>query len=88
MKLIEPSFSRMGVPNVAHGGRVRSEQNASIITALMMDRGAVNAPVNLVPILLNGGLPVVMSGMPPMTGGSHPRATAASRSAAPTPARS
>jgi molybdenum storage protein len=42
-----------------------SEQNASIISALLMDHGAVNVPAGLVPIFLNGGLPVVMSGMPP-----------------------
>jgi molybdenum storage protein len=46
-------------------GNSVSEQNALIISALMMDYGAVNVSAGLVPILLNGGLPVVMSGMPP-----------------------
>jgi molybdenum storage protein len=57
----------LGLPTgmLATLGNSVSEQNASIISALLMDRGAVNVPMNLVPILLNGGLPVVMSGMPP-----------------------
>jgi molybdenum storage protein len=57
----------LGLPTgmLATLGNSVSEQNASIISALMMDRGAVNVPMSLVPILLNGGLPVVMSGMPP-----------------------
>jgi molybdenum storage protein len=42
-----------------------SEQNALIISALMMDRGAVNVPISLVPTLLTAGTPVVISGMPP-----------------------
>jgi molybdenum storage protein len=46
-------------------GNSVSEQNASILSALLMDHGAVNVPVGLVPISLNGELPVVMSGMPP-----------------------
>ncbi|HEY2318035.1 MAG TPA: hypothetical protein VGH67_07030 [Solirubrobacteraceae bacterium] len=46
-------------------GNSVSGQNAQIISALMMDRGAVNVPISLVPTLLNGGAPVVMSGMPP-----------------------
>jgi molybdenum storage protein len=59
--------SDLGLPTgmLATLGNSVSEQNASIISALLMDRGAVNVPMNLVPILLNGGLPVVMSGMPP-----------------------
>jgi molybdenum storage protein len=57
----------LGLPTgmLATLGNSVSEQNASIISALLMDRGAVNVPMDLVPILLNGGLPVVMSGMPP-----------------------
>lgn len=46
-------------------GNSVSEQNALIISALMMNRGAVNVPGGLIPIFLNGGLPVVMSGMAP-----------------------
>lgn len=42
-----------------------SEQNALIISSLLMDRGALNLSVGLVPILLNSALPIVMSGMPP-----------------------
>ena len=42
-----------------------SEQNALIISALLMDRGAVNVPISLVPTLLTAGTPVVTSGMPP-----------------------
>ena len=46
-------------------GNSVSEQNALIISALLMDRGAVNVPIGLVPTLLTGGTPVVLSGMPP-----------------------
>jgi len=46
-------------------GNSVSEQNALIISALLMDRGAVNVPIGLVPTLLGGGTPVVISGMPP-----------------------
>ena len=42
-----------------------SDQNALIISALLMDRGAVNVPISLVPTLLTAGTPVVTSGMPP-----------------------
>ena len=46
-------------------GNSVAEQNALIIGALLMHRGAVNVPIGLVPTLLNGGAPVVISGMPP-----------------------
>jgi molybdenum storage protein len=46
-------------------GNSVAEQNALIIGALLMHRGAVNVPTALVPTLLNGGAPVVISGMPP-----------------------
>lgn len=46
-------------------GNSVAEQNALIISALLMNRGAVNVPIGLVPTLLNGGAPVVISGMPP-----------------------
>jgi molybdenum storage protein len=46
-------------------GNSVSEQNALIISALLMDQGAVNERIGLVPTLLNGGSPVVISGMPP-----------------------
>ena len=46
-------------------GNSVSEQNALIISSLLMDQGAVNVPIGLVPTLLNGGSPVVISGMPP-----------------------
>jgi molybdenum storage protein len=46
-------------------GNSASEQNALIISALLMHHGAVNVPIDLVPTLLNGGAPVVISGMPP-----------------------
>ncbi len=57
----------LGLPTgmLAALGNSVSEQNAEIISALLMDRGAVNVPIGLVPILMNGGLPVVISGMPP-----------------------
>jgi molybdenum storage protein len=57
----------LGLPTgmLATLGNSVSEQNASILSALRMDHGAVNVPVSLVPILLNSGVPVVMSGMPP-----------------------
>lgn len=42
-----------------------SEQNALIISSLLLDRGAVNVPIGLVPMLLGVGTPVVISGMPP-----------------------
>ena len=42
-----------------------SEQNALIISALMMDRGAVNVPIGLVPTCSMAAAPVVISGMPP-----------------------
>lgn len=60
-------------------GNLVAEQNALIITALMMPWGAVRVPVALIPIFLNGGLPVVLSGMapfqwyaPPSRGGRIP----------------
>lgn len=46
-------------------GKSVAEQNALIISALLMDSGAVNVPVGLIPTLLNSGSPVVISGMPP-----------------------
>lgn len=46
-------------------GNSVAEQNALIISALLMDRGAVNVPISLVPTLLTAGTPVVISGMPP-----------------------
>ncbi|MFZ0387795.1 MAG: hypothetical protein WAL22_19180 [Solirubrobacteraceae bacterium] len=46
-------------------GNSVSEQNALIISSLLMDRGAVNVPIALVPTLLSAGTPVVISGMPP-----------------------
>jgi molybdenum storage protein len=46
-------------------GNSISEQNALIISALLMDRGAVKVSVSLMPTLLNIGAPVVISGMPP-----------------------
>ena len=41
-----------------------SEQNALIISALLIDKGAVDVPIGPVPTLLNRGSPVVISGMP------------------------
>lgn len=46
-------------------GNLVAEQNALIITSLMMQYGAVRVPVQLIPIFLNGGMPVVLSGMAP-----------------------
>ena len=46
-------------------GNSISEQNALIISALLMDRGAVNVSVSLMPTLLTIGAPIVISGMPP-----------------------
>lgn len=59
--------SDLGLPTgmLSIMGDLISEQNALIITALMLQYGAVRVPTVLVPIFLNGGLPVVRSGMPP-----------------------
>lgn len=59
--------SDLGLPTgmLATLGNSVSEQNALILSALMMDQGAVNVPIGLVPMLLGGGQPVVLSGMPP-----------------------
>jgi molybdenum storage protein len=69
-------------------GNSVSEQNALILSALMMDRGAVNVPISLVPTLLNGGVPVVMSGMPPFEWWEPPPASGHTHSTAPTRGRS
>lgn len=53
-------------------GNLVSEQNALVITALMMRYGAVRVPVVLIPIFLNGGLPVGLSGMAPFSWWEQP----------------
>jgi molybdenum storage protein len=57
----------LGLPTVMLSilGDSVAEQNALILSALMMDRGAVNVPISLVPTLLTSGRPVILSGMPP-----------------------
>lgn len=46
-------------------GNSISEQNALILSALLMEHGAVNVPISLVPTLLTAGTAVITSGMPP-----------------------
>lgn len=46
-------------------GNSIAEQNATIVTALLMEHGAMNVPISMVPTLLTAGGLVVISGMPP-----------------------
>lgn len=64
----------LGLPTglLAILGDLSTEQNTDIVAALMMQYGAVKVPIGLVPIFLNGGFPVVLSGMAPYHWWAHP----------------